>query len=78
MISNSIKDNGRNINIVKELWGSMLSLQKLPNPFSMKKNICRFENSDSLTEKISAIHENKGVIYQISNFCEIYKKIVDP
>lgn len=44
----------------------------------MKKNICRFENSDSLTEKISAIHENKGVIYQISNFCEIYKKIVDP
>lgn len=44
----------------------------------MKKNIGRFENSDSLTEKISATHEKKGVIYQISNFCVIYKKIVDP
>lgn len=44
----------------------------------MKKNTGKFENSDSLTEKIPATHKNKGIVYQISNFCEIYKKILVP
>lgn len=46
-------------NNVKKLWGRELSLYKLPNLFSMKENIDKFGNSNSLTEKIPAAQKKE-------------------
>lgn len=46
-------------NNVKKLWGRELSLYKLPNLLSMKENIDKFGNSNSLTEKIPAAQKKE-------------------